>query len=388
MNGGGSLKFKGFLKGLICFFAIIGLVVVGAVTYCIITNQYSLGSLVKLVWLMENESLKDKSRTIMVQGAMKGIVDAINDPYSTYLSKAEFEDLDVRIQGSFSGVGIVVAADKDNRITVVAPLRKSPAARAVIKSGDIITNINGDTTKGMTVEDAVELIRGEIGTQVEITVFRESDKDEHVFKVIRDNITVDSVDSRMIKKEPAIAYVQISQFTSQTPEEFRKHMQNMLDKGAKGLILDLREDPGGDFASAVEIADTILSRGTIVKIADRNGKSEVYSASAGGLNMPIVVLVNKGSASSAEILAGALKDNKVAVLVGEKTYGKGLVQTVFPLHGGDALKLTTDKYYTPNGTDINQIGIVPDYVVDNPPNAEPDAQLQKATDIVMTKLSQ
>lgn len=335
---------------------------------------------------METESLKAKPRTTIVQGAMKGMVDAVGDPYTTYLTKSEFDDLNSKIQGGFPGVGIVVAADKDNKITIIAPIKKSPAAYAGLKSGDIIININGDTTRGMTVEEAVERIRGEVGTQVEITIFRTSDKKEHVFKVIRKYINVPSVDSRMIKKKPAVAYIQISQFTEKTPDDFRKQLQNMLDKGAEGLILDLREDPGGDFGAAIEIADMILTKGDIVKISDRKGSSEVYTATSGGLDMPIIVLVNKGSASSAEILSGALKDNKVAVLVGEKTYGKGLVQTVFPLRGGDALKLTTDKYFTPNGTDINQIGIVPDYVVNNPTGDKPDNQLKKAIDLMLVKL--
>lgn len=381
------MKRRSVFRGIVYFFAILGLIFLGGFTYLFTTNQYNLGSMFKVFWLTETRSLSAPTTSTLVQGSIKGLVGALGDPYSNYMARDQYEELGYRLQGSFNGVGIVVGAGKDNQVTVVAPIKNSPAAKAGVKSGDVITAINGETTKSLTVDDAVKLIRGEPGTQVEIRVYRDSSKKEIDFKIVRKSITLDSVDSEMVKNEPDVGYIQISHFTMKTPQEFREHLEKVVEKGARGLILDLRENPGGDFNSAVEIADMMLKQGDIVKIVNRDRNSRVYEASSGGLDMPMVVLINQGSASSSEILAGALKDHKVATLVGEKSYGKGLVQTVYPLPGGDALLLTTDKYYTPNDIDINQIGIVPDYVVKNPEDAKSDAQMDKALELLKAKIS-
>lgn len=380
------MKHRSVFQVIVYSLAIIGLIFVGGFIYLFTANQYNLGSLVKVYWLTETRALEDPTTSSLIQGSIKGLVSALGDPYSNYLARDEYEELGYRLQGSFNGVGIVVGAGKENQITVVAPIKNSPAAKAGIKSGDVIIAINGESTQGLTVDDAVDLIRGEPGTQVEITVYRETSNDELKFPIVRQSITLDSVDSEIVKNEPDIGYIQISHFTMNTPNEFGKHLKSVTGKGARAIILDLRENPGGDFNSALEIADMILEKGDIVKIVNRNRKARVYEASAGGVNIPMVVLINQGSASSSEILAGALKDHKAAVLVGEKSYGKGLVQTVYPLPGGDALLLTTDKYYTPNDIDIDQIGIIPDYVVKNPENARSDAQMEKALEILKAEI--
>jgi len=353
--------------------------------YVLTTNHSNLGSLVKVFWLTDQRSLEAESRSNLVQGAIAGLVDSLGDPYSNYMPREEYEELGYRLQGSFNGVGIVVGAAEDTqRIKVVAPIKDSPAAQAGIKSGDVITAINGETAENMTVEAAVALIRGEPGTQVELHVFRESTGEELNFTIIRASITLDSVDSRMLEEEN-LAYIQITHFTAKTAEEFQTHLSDMLQQNVRGIILDLRDDPGGDFNEAIDVADMILDQGDIVKIINRNKDTRVFAANRGGIDLPIAVLINQGSASSSEILAGALKDNGVAVLVGEKSFGKGLVQTVFPLAGGGALVLTTDKYYTPNDIDINEIGIVPDYVVTNPDNDDQDAQLDKAIEVLKSQ---
>lgn len=382
------MRNRNVFQGFVYFFAILGLIFLGGFFFLFASNQYNLGSLIKVFWLTETRSLAAPPTSSLVQGSIKGLVGSLGDPYSNYMAQEEYEELGYRLQGSFNGVGIVVGAGKEKQITVVAPIKNSPAARAGVKSGDVITAINGESTQSLTVDDAVKLIRGEPGTQVELTVYRESSKKELNFKIVRQSITLDSVDSKVLKNEPDIGYLQISHFTMNTPKEFREHLNSVIDKGVRGIIIDLRENPGGDFNSAVEIADMILNKGDIVKIVNRDRKSRVYEASTGGLDMPMAVLINQGSASSSEILAGALKDNNVAVLVGEKSYGKGLVQTVYPLSGGDALLLTTDKYYTPNDVDINQIGIVPDYVVKNPENARSDVQMEKALELLKTKIKE
>lgn len=382
------MKHRSLFQGLVYSFAIFGLIFVGGFTYLFIANQYNLGSLVKVFWLTETRALEDPTPSSLIQGSIKGLVSALDDPYSNYMARDEYEELGYRLQGSYNGVGIVVGAGEENQITVVAPIKDSPAAKEGIKSGDIITAINGESTQGLTVDDAVKLIKGEPGTQVVITVYRDTSKEELDFKVVRQSITLDSVDSEIVKDEPDIGYIQITHFTMNTPDEFAEHLKSVTGKGARGLIIDLRENPGGDFKSAVEISDMILEKGDIVKIVNRDRDARVYEASSGGVDIPMVVLINQGSASSSEILAGALKDHKVAVLVGEKSYGKGLVQTVYPLPGGDALLLTTDKYYTPNDIDINQIGIVPDYVVQNPEDAKSDGQMEKALEILKAKIKE
>ncbi|NLV17841.1 MAG: S41 family peptidase [Syntrophomonadaceae bacterium] len=379
------MKHNRLFKGIIYFFAVFGFIFLGGFVYVLTTNHSNLGSLVKVFWLTDQRSLEAESRSNLVQGAIAGLVDSLGDPYSNYMPREEYEELGYRLQGSFNGVGIVVGAAEDTqRIKVVAPIKDSPAAQAGIKSGDVITAINGETAENMTVEAAVALIRGEPGTQVELHVFRESTGEELNFTIIRASITLDSVDSRMLEEEN-LAYIQITHFTAKTAEEFQTHLSDMLQQNVRGIILDLRDDPGGDFNEAIDVADMILDQGDIVKIINRNKDTRVFAANRGGIDLPIAVLINQGSASSSEILAGALKDNGVAVLVGEKSFGKGLVQTVFPLAGGGALVLTTDKYYTPNDIDINEIGIVPDYVVTNPDNDDQDAQLDKAIEVLKSQ---
>lgn len=380
------MKSRGFWQSIICAFAIFGVLVFGTLLYLMISNQFQLGSMVRLVYIMKKDSLKEIQASNLVRGAMRGMADSLNDPYSTYLSSNDYKELNERLAASFGGVGIVMAPNDKDQIVVVAPIKKTPAEKAGIKSGDIITKINGKSTEKMNPDQAVQLIRGKNGTRVKLSVYREKDQKEYNFNLVRRKINVPSVDSKIVKKEPKIAYIQIVQFTSKTPEEFLDQLNNMMDKGMEGLIIDLRDDPGGDFGSAVEIADTIMDKGNIVKIVNREGTSEVYSSTPGGINVPIAVLVNKGSASAAEILSGALKDNGLAVLVGEKTYGKGLVQTVYPLMGGDALKLTTQKYFTPRGIDINRKGIAPDYVVTALEDSEEDTQLDKAISLIADKI--
>ncbi|NLB17175.1 MAG: S41 family peptidase [Syntrophomonadaceae bacterium] len=380
------MKRDGLFRGIIYSFAVIGFIFLVGFAFVLATNHNNMGSLVKVFWLTDQRSLEAESKSTLIQGAITGLVDSLGDSYSNYMPREEFEELGYRLQGSLNGVGIVVAADDNQRIMVVAPIKDSPAAKAGIKSGDVITAINGDTAENMTVEAAVALIRGEAGTQVEFGIFREITGEELEFALIRASITLDSVDSRMLEGEDNLAYIQITHFTAKTSDEFQTHLNDMVKQNAQGIILDLRDDPGGDFNAAIEVADLILDKGDIVKIVNRDKDKRVFSAYPGGIGMPMVILINQGSASSSEILAGALKDNGVAVLVGEKSFGKGLVQTVFPLAGGDALVLTTDKYYTPNDTDINEIGIVPDYVVTNPDNDDQDPQLVKAVEVLKSQL--
>jgi carboxyl-terminal processing protease len=204
--------------------------------------------------------------------------------------------------------------------------------------------------------------------------------------IIREIINVPSVEDKIISEEPLLGYIKLNQFHARSAQEIASSINNMEDKKVKGVILDLRDNGGGDFEASLDIADLFLDESDVVSVKDSRGKETVHKARAGSYSAPLIVLVNKNSASASEILSGALQDNGRAILVGEKTFGKGLVQTVFPLRDGGALKLTTQKYFTPKGTDINEIGINPDYVVKNPNNGDKDLQLERAIQLLKEKI--
>jgi len=223
------------------------------------------------------------------------------------------------------------------------------------------------------------MMRGEPGTELRLVVLR--GQEEKSFRLIRQIINIPSVEWKMLKEAPTVGYIRLNQFSSHSDQEMSEALKEVSKNKAQGLILDLRDNPGGDLNVAVSIADMFMEEGNIVIIQDAKGNQRKFEAKAGSVTLPMVVLINEGSASASEILAGALKDHRLAQLVGEKSFGKGLVQTIFPLRGGDALKLTTDKYLTPAGTDINKIGIQPDFVVKDTAE-DNDLQLNRALELL------
>ncbi|NLG32808.1 MAG: S41 family peptidase, partial [Syntrophomonadaceae bacterium] len=238
----------------------------------------------------------------------------------------------------------------------------------------------------MSQDEAVSLMRGDPGTQLALDIYRESDGKEYNFKITREIINVPSVEYKTIDDVARIGYISLNQFHARSYEEMSGAVNSLMEQKVRGLILDLRNNGGGDFDVAINIAGIFLDGEEVVSVANASGQKEVYMATPGMVDFPLVVLVNQHSASASEILAGALKDNKRAVLVGEKTYGKGLVQRIYPLQDGAALKLTIQKYYTPDGTDINEIGINPDYQVENDPNSNNDLQLNKALEVLKKQI--
>ena len=296
----------------------------------------------------------------LIYGAIRGMVKTL-DPHSSFMTKDEYQELMVETKGSFTGVGIEITI-KDNMLTVVAPIEGSPAYKAGIKAGDKIIKINDKSTKDMTLMDAVKNIRGPKGTKVKLTVFREGENKPLEFVIIRDVIPLKSVRGHMLSHD--IGYVRISSFQSNTTKELKKALHH-LEKGnrVKGLIIDLRNDPGGLLNQAIKVSDLFLDSGVIVSTKGRRAAQDIVARAHINLekrDYPIVVLVNSGTASAAEIVAGALQDNKRALIVGTKTFGKGSVQTVIPLSDGYALRLTTARYYTPSGRCIQITGIEPD----------------------------
>jgi len=308
------------------------------------------------------EPVDDKT---LLQNALRGMLSGL-DPHSSYMNKEEYKDMNVVTTGKFGGLGIEVQM-QDGLVKVVSPIDDTPASKAGIKPGDLIVKIDDTPVQGMSLNDAVNKMRGDKDTKVKLVVVRESAQQPLTFDLKRDLIKVTSVRGRLL--EPGYAYVRISQFQIDTGENF-VDMVNKLTKenGAplKGVVLDLRNNPGGLLDAAVKVSDALLDKGPIVSIRGRDPENtREFDATPGDVlnGKPLVVLVNGGSASAAEIVAGALQDQHRAVLVGTKTFGKGSVQTIIPLQNDDAIKLTTARYYTPSGRSIQAEGIVPDVVL-------------------------
>ena len=312
---------------------------------------------------IEKNYVEDTDPKDVLYGAIKGMVRTL-DPHSAFMSPEEYRELMVDTKGSFSGVGIVITI-RDNVLTVVSPIEGTPAFKAGIKAGDQIIMIEGKSTKDLsTPEEAVRLIRGPKGSKIKLTIRRKDLEKPIDFMITRDVIPIKSVRSSFLPFD--IGYIRISNFQSNTGKELSKALEEMENKKElKGLILDLRNNPGGLLSQAVKVADEFLDSGLIVSIKGRDKKEEksVAHKNRKPKKYPMLVLTNEGSASASEIVAGALQDNKRALILGSTTFGKGSVQTLFPLSDGSGLRLTTAIYYTPSGRSIQASGIEPDIKV-------------------------
>jgi len=302
---------------------------------------------------------KDLDPKKIAQGAVRGMVQAVGDPYTDYYTPSEYQSTMINLTGVFSGIGATIEK-KNNYIVVVAPISDSPAEKAGLKTGDVILKINGESTEGMNSDVAASKIRGTAGTTVKLSIGREGEKEAFDVTITRGEIRMDSVKSEM---KGDVAYIKISQFILPTTDDFKAALSKAMANGAKGVILDLRDNPGGILTQAIDISSQFLVRGIVVKIIDKNGTESVQKVKSGGMatNLPVIVLINGGSASASEIVAGALQDNERAKLAGSKSYGKASVQNVVKLDDGSAIKITTAHYYTPNGTLISKKGLTPDY---------------------------
>ena len=313
----------------------------------------------------------------LIEAAIRGIV-ADLDPHSAFLDPAEFQDVRVSTSGKYSGIGVDVTID-DGRIVVVAPIDGSPADRAGIRAGDVILSVDGMSPDPNDLEDAIGRLRGPVGTHVVLAILREGLAEPMVFELDRGQVEVQSVRAEFL--EPGEAYVRISHFTDSTAHDLRRALGDLEREAGRplaGLVLDLRNNPGGVLDAAIAVADIFLDNGLIVSAEGRMPEARFRAnATPGDLlgGAPMTVLVNKGSASAAEIVAGALKDHRRATIIGTATFGKGSVQTIIPLSEGHAIKLTTSRYYTPSGMSIHTRGVAPDVVVEAQDAAGEDAQL-------------
>jgi len=316
----------------------------------------------------------------LIQGAIDGMVGVLDDPHTSYLNKELFNELQTDTKGEFGGLGIVIGI-RDKWITVIAPIDGTPASKVGIKSGDRIIEIEGKSTEGFSTMDAVKLLRGKVGTKVTITIKRDSVKEPLHFTIVRGLIKIETVKSTVINDH--IGYLRISQFSQPTPEALKAQAQSLLDKGVDSIIVDLRNNPGGLLSSVIEIADMFIDEGIIVSTRGRvASQNNIFRAHKDTLipDLPLIVLVNEGSASASEIFAGAIKDDKRGILVGTKTFGKGSVQTVRDLPGGAGIRITTALYYTPSGKSIDKVGIEPDEPVEGVKITDADLEAIKKID--------
>jgi carboxyl-terminal processing protease len=325
--------------------------------------------------MVQKNYVEEVDSSTLIQGAINGMIKSL-DPHSVFMTPEMYKELSVETQGQFGGIGIEITILKDV-LTVVSPIEDTPAFHAGVKSGDQIIKIDGQSTKDITIMEAVKKLRGPRNTKVTITIMRQDDVQSKDIILTRDIIQIRSVRSRVY--DDHIGYIRIASFHERTSADLRKALAEVSSKTSpmKGLVLDLRNDPGGLLDQAIEVSDMFLKSGVIVSTRGRSSSMDIKSVAkdTGGseVTIPMVVLVNEGTASAAEIVAGALQDNSRALIVGTQTFGKASVQTVIPLADGSALKLTTARYYTPSGKSIQAEGIKPDIVVKAPLSAqEPD----------------
>jgi len=337
--------------------------------------------------LVRENYVEEVNTQEVIYGAIRGMLKTLDD-HSAFLTPDEFKEFQVETRGSFGGLGIVISI-VDERLTIISPIEDTPGWEAGLKEGDKIVEIDGESTEGITLYEAVSKLRGKKGTKVTIAVMREGWKKPKNFTIVRDIIKIESVKHEIY--DDNVVYIRITEFQERTASDLRDALDDIVDKTGgdmKGIILDLRNDPGGLLSKAVEVSDVFLDEGVIVSVKGRDSASDVvFSAHLEGTipDLPIVVLVNGGSASASEIVAGALRDLKKAILVGTKTFGKGSVQTIIPMGDGSGLKLTTAKYFTPNGTSIHDVGIIPDIVVEIPEPEEEEVVVEDGEVVVKEK---
>lgn len=409
-SGFGSGMFVGFLLGIL----LLGIgVTVGVHVYTTSTNQYlvispsgvkktaesniltnktvkKIDELMSYIDLYYNDDCdEDDIRNAIYAGTLEGL----GDPYSVYYTADEYKDMQISTSGKYYGIGAALGQDaKTKEVTISKVYEGTPAEEAGLRDGDQIVKVNDTVSTSEELSDLVQKIRGEEGTTVHLKIYRASTKKTFEVDVERKNVELPSITSKML--DGGIGYIQISEFQSKTEEQFKSALADLKKQGMKSLIVDVRSNPGGLITAAANILDQILPKGTVVYTEDKYGKREDYTSDSKCLKCPIAVLVNENSASASEIFAGAIKDYNYGTLIGTKTFGKGIVQTVFPLEDGDAVKITTAKYYTPKGNYIHGVGIEPDinltYKYSGPEDEaydmKYDNQVQKAIKVLAEKM--
>lgn len=387
MDGKNSMKAKkNFLQGAL-FGALIMLCGTGVVSCGIRLSEdaSSEEKLSVLKGLIDENYIGDVDEEALEEGIYKGYIQGLEDPYSVYYNEEETKDLYETTEGEYSGIGAVLSQDLESGvITLVQIYEDSPAAKAGLKDNDILTKVGDIEVTGMDLSEVVTYIKGEKGTDVDLTVLRGEDAEEITVTATRDTVEAQTVKYEML--EGQTGYLSVSEFDSVTYAQYEEVLNELTDQGMTGLIVDLRNNPGGNLNTVCEMLDLVLPKGTIVYTEDKDGKRETATSDdEHQINVPMVVLVNGNSASASEIYAGAIQDYGIGKIVGTQTYGKGVVQQIFDLGDGTSVKLTIAEYFTPNGRSIDGEGITPDVEVEyeaDENNPEADNQLEKALEVM------
>lgn len=385
---------KGFIKGALTG-ALLTLLVVGLAACGLqhinegIVSSDTETKLSYLKKLIDETYLHDVKEKDLNEGIYKGYVEGLGDQYSAYYDKKETKELTESLDGSFSGIGAVMTQDASSGvITITRVYDDSPAKKAGINTGDILYRVEEKTVTGKDLDKVVSWIKGKKGTKVNLTLLRGTNSDKIKVTATRDVINVETVKYKVLENQ--IGYISISEFDSVTGAQFAKALKQLQKKNIEGLVVDLRNNPGGSLSTVCDILDSILPKGLIVYTKDKNGKKEEYTSDEKHrLNLPMSVLVNGQSASASEIFAGAVQDYGKAEIIGTQTYGKGVVQNLFDLKDGTCVKLTTSEYFTPKGRSIDGKGITPDVKIEYKYNAKDpkaDNQLDKAVSVVKDKI--
>lgn len=336
-------------------------------------NKYA--KLEEIYQYIEKSYYEEVDMNVLMDGACKGLVEALGDPYSTYMNAEEYASWMTNLQGEYSGIGVTFTQDMDGKFIVLSVEKGSPAEAAGIKTGDII--LKADDKAYDNIELLADAIKGKEGTSVKLTI--SSDGNEKNLDIVRKKITQHSVSHEMIDSKTG--YISISSFMDNTSDDFKKALDEVESKNAEKLILDLRNNGGGLLSSCIEIADEFLDKGVVVYVEGRDKERKDYTSKNGKTSMETIVLVNENSASAAEILAAALQDNGFE-LVGQKTFGKGVIQSTVELDDGSALKWTIMQYFSPKGNVINKKGVTPDHIVELTDGSDKDIQLEKAKELL------
>jgi len=369
----------------------IGLVIL--IGGLVLTNYDNIGRLLRVVYLIDSQYLHGVSLDKLVDGAIDGMVSSL-DPYSSFQDAEENETLMNSIKGSFGGIGVHISTADPTQLVIMRPIKGSPADRAGLEAGDVILKIDDTDVSTISQEQAVAILRGEPGTKVTVSIYRAKTNKEFSVSLIRETINVPTVEGRALPGRADIALIDISSFSMQTGDELERLFNDLNIDKYKGFIIDLRYNYGGEVNAAIKVASFLVPQGDIVHIVDNKGNIETQKSTARYINKPFVILINGYTASSAEIVSGAVKDYQSGTLVGTKTFGKGVVQTVFQLDNNTSVRLTTDKYLTPKKNDIHEKGIEPDIVVELKTDEKPtilpetpvfDSQLSKAVEVLEKK---
>lgn len=409
---GSEVGMKKYVQSFICGFlscGIMGLTVVIILTYAGILNldgvmvsgDAALRSKVEkkaalLERYIDQYFLDEVDEEQMADSIYKGIVAGLGDDYAAYYTSDEYETITEKTSGTYCGIGAYVTTNTETgAVTIIKPMTDGPADRAGLKAGDIIYAVDGTKVGDKDISEVLALIKGEVGTKVEIQIVRSGESDYLDFTLTREEIEEDTVNSKMVTD--SIGYIQVTAFEEVTPEQFRNGLTSLEEEGMQALIIDLRDNGGGLLTAAVDMLDMMLPKGLVVYTENKQGVAEEYYAEDDEeITIPVTILVNGNSASASEVFAGAMQDEEKAKLIGTTTFGKGIVQTIFDLQDGSALKMTTSKYFTPKGRNIHGTGLEPDIEIeldqetlqqtDESGQITPDNQIQEAIDYLQEEL--